>query len=161
MERRAAAQAVPPAWDRGDVALEEPPFRPRRNPAKLLTILGLIFAALATAAYLAVAYLDLGLPEFGQRIGIPVQSGGALVIEEGKAEPQRLALGNEVLEVSGVIVNQTDQVQRVPQIRRSSRIREVVSSTAGRSRHPFPSFSRASAIRSTAPISACLAAARP
>ena len=116
MERRAATQAVPPAWDRGDVALEEPPFRPRRNPAKLLTILGLIFAALATAAYFAVVYLDLGLPEFGQRIGIPVQSGGALLIE-GDAQRQRLALGNEVLEVSGVIVNQTDQVQRVPQIR--------------------------------------------
>ena len=116
MERRAAAQAVPPTWDRGDVPLEEPPFRPRRNPAKLLTILGVLFAALATIAFLAVVYLDLGLPEFGQRIGIPVQSGGALHIE-GNAQRQRLALGNEVLEVSGVIVNQTDQVQRVPQIR--------------------------------------------
>jgi len=116
IERRATAQAVPPAWDRGDAALEEPPFRPRRNPAKLMTIVVVIAAALMTIAFLAVQYLDLGLPEFGQRIGIPVQSGGALLIE-GDAQRQRLALGNEVLEVSGVIVNQTDQVQRVPQIR--------------------------------------------
>ena len=117
LERRATAQAVPPAWDRADTPLEEPPFRPRRNPARLMTILVIIAAAIMTAAFLAVQYLDLGLPAFGQRIGIPVQSGGALVIEEGNARPQRLALGNDVLEVSGVIVNQTDQVQRVPQIR--------------------------------------------
>ena len=57
-----------------------------------------------------------GMPDIGQRIGIPVQTGGALSIVEQKAEPRRLAGGSNILEVSGVIVNQTDEVQAVPQI---------------------------------------------
>ncbi len=92
---------------------EEPPFRPRRNRAKLWTIAAIVAAALMTGAILAVQYF--GLPSFGERI-IPVQAAGALDLN-GTAVPRRLASGNELLEVRGEIVNHTDEVQRVPQIR--------------------------------------------
>lgn len=92
---------------------EEPPFRPRRNRAKLWTIAAIVAAALMTGGILAVQYF--GLPRFGERI-IPVQAAGALDLN-GTAVPRRLASGNELLEVRGEIVNHTDEVQRVPQIR--------------------------------------------
>lgn len=88
-------------------------YRARRNPAKWWTIAAIVAALLLTAAIVAVQYF--GLPELGQRI-IPVQAAGALDLQ-GTAVPRRLASGNELLEVRGEIVNQTDQVQRVPQIR--------------------------------------------
>jgi predicted Zn finger-like uncharacterized protein len=89
-------------------------LRPRRNPAKYWTIAAIIAAALMTAAVLAIQYF--GLPQIGQRIGIPVQAGDALAID-GTAQRRRLESGNELLEVSGEIANLTETVQRVPQIR--------------------------------------------
>lgn len=93
---------------------EEDYVRPRRNPARLWTIAAVIVALLLTGAVFAIQYF--GLPEIGQKIGIPVQSGDALGLT-GNAERRALASGNEVLEVRGEIVNRTDTVQRVPQIR--------------------------------------------
>jgi len=100
----------------------QPPFaerdsflQPRRNPAKTWTIIAIVAAALMTAAVFGIQYF--GLPELGQRMGIPVQSGDALAIVDESARPRRLESGNDMLEVSGAIVNRTDQVQRVPQIR--------------------------------------------
>jgi predicted Zn finger-like uncharacterized protein len=96
-------------------AHEESSFlRPRRNPAKYWTIAAIVFAALMTAAVVAIQYF--GLPQIGQRIGIPVQAGEALDIR-GTAQRRRLESGNEMLEVSGEITNLTESVQRVPQIR--------------------------------------------
>jgi hypothetical protein len=46
-----------------------------------------------------------------------VQTGDALAIVDESARPRRLESGNDMLEVSGAIVNRTAQVQRVPQIR--------------------------------------------
>ena len=57
-----------------------------------------------------------GLPDIGQRFGIPVRTVNALTIS-GQAERRRLESGNELLTVRGEIINQTDEVQRVPQIR--------------------------------------------
>lgn len=93
-------------------------LRPRRNPAKRLTILAIVAAslmALTLGAVFAIQYF--GLPELGMSMGIPVQSGDALAIVDESAEPRRLESGNDLLEVSGAIENRTDQVQRVPQIR--------------------------------------------
>ncbi len=90
-------------------------FKPRRNRARLWTIIAITFALLATAAAVAIQYF--GLPAFGQQIGIPVQSAGSLSIVDETAQTRRLERGNDVLEVSGAIVNETDEVQRVPQIR--------------------------------------------
>lgn len=110
-------EAPPPAAPEtasADGREEESFTRPRRNPARRWTIAAIIVAILMTGAVFAIQYF--GLPEIGQRIGIPVQAGDALSIT-GNAERRRLASGNELLEVRGEIVNETDQVQRVPQIR--------------------------------------------
>ena len=114
VDSRPPAQAPAPSWDRSTPALEEPPFRARRNPARLWTIAAIIAAALLIAATVAVNYF--GLSNVGRWVGIPVQTGDVLSIVEQNARTSRLERGNAVLEVSGTIVNQTDQVQRVPQI---------------------------------------------
>ena len=112
LEERPMASAEEPAWDETP-AYEEPPFRPRRNRARMWTIVAIVAGLAMLVA--AAAVMFLGLP-LGRQIGIPVQSGYALAIVDQRAQPQRLESGNDVLEVSGTIVNQTDEVQRVPQI---------------------------------------------
>lgn len=89
-------------------------YRPRRNRAKLWTIVAIVAAALMIAAFAAVQVF--GMPDLGQRIGIPVQGAGTLDIEGG-ADRQRLQSGNELLTVRGAITNRTDSVQSVPQIK--------------------------------------------
>jgi predicted Zn finger-like uncharacterized protein len=102
--REPAAEPEPQHW--------EEPTRPRRNPAKLWTIVAVIAGALMIGAVLAIQFF--GLPHFGRSIGIPVNT--ALDIR-GQADRRRLESGNELLAVRGEIRNQTDEVQRVPQIR--------------------------------------------
>ena len=53
VDSRPAPPAPAPSWDRPP-ALEEPPFRPRRNPARLWTIAAIIAATLMTGAAVAV-----------------------------------------------------------------------------------------------------------
>lgn len=109
-------EAPPPAAEPAmhDAAGEESFTRPRRNPARMWTIAAAIVAILMIGAVFAIQYF--GLPEIGQRIGLPVQAGDALGLE-GEVDRRQLASGNELLEVRGTITNRTDEVQRVPQIR--------------------------------------------
>jgi predicted Zn finger-like uncharacterized protein len=92
----------------------EPPFRARRNPAKLWTILAVVAGLLMLAAAGAIYWF--GLPALnGVSLG---QTGSPLRIEQIRnPQRQRMESGNELLAVSGRIVNPTDQVQKVPQIR--------------------------------------------
>ena len=113
VERRAPAQATAPSWDRAPAA-EEPLFRPRRNPARAKTLAALMAGLLMGAAAIAVYFI--GLPNVGSWVGVPVQTGDVLSIADLTQRTSQLERGNAVLEVSGTIVNQTDQVQRVPQI---------------------------------------------
>jgi len=109
-----AAPSAPEPEHRYDPYAEGSFLRPRRNPAKYWTIAVIVAAALMTAAVLAIQYF--GLPQLGQRIGIPVQAGDALKLD-GAARRVPLESGNELLEVTGEIANLTDTVQPVPQIR--------------------------------------------
>ena len=103
----------PQAFDEPQPPLAaEPPFRPRRNPARRWTIAALVAALLMIAAIVALQYV--GLPNLG--FALPVEAGSTLTIS-GDVERRQLASGNELLEVRGEIVNGTDQVQRVPQVR--------------------------------------------
>ena len=106
-------QAAAPTWDRPPPA-EDSSFRPRRNPARMWTTAAVIAAALMTAAAIGIQYF--GLPNLGSWVGIPVQTGDVLSIIDQNARTSRLERGNAVLEVSGTIVNETDEVQPVPQI---------------------------------------------
>jgi predicted Zn finger-like uncharacterized protein len=92
----------------------EPPFRPRRNPAKMWTTVAISFAAVVTAIILAVSYF--GLPTMGGGTAT-AQATTPLVLElTRKPERRMMESGNELFALSGRILNPTEQVQRVPQI---------------------------------------------
>jgi predicted Zn finger-like uncharacterized protein len=118
-----AAEAPPPRWAEPPPAAApepdaydshaDPDFRPRRNPARMWTIIAAVAGLVMVAAVVAIEVF--GLPDLGQWVGIPVSSVNTLNIT-GQAERRRLESGNEMLAVHGVVTNQTDAVQRVPQI---------------------------------------------
>lgn len=114
--REEAPAPPPPQWQppEPDHVYEETGYRPRRNPARRWTIVAAVAAALMLGAVVAIQFL--GLPDLGQKFGIPVRTVNALAIT-GTAERRRLESGNELLALHGEIANQTDEVQRVPQIR--------------------------------------------
>jgi predicted Zn finger-like uncharacterized protein len=96
-----------------DSLTNQPPFKARRNPARMWTMLAILAALLMLGAVAALSYF--GAPAIGG------QSGGAetpLVIQSTR-EPDRTTLesGNELLTVYGRVVNRTQKPQRVPPIR--------------------------------------------
>jgi len=93
-----------------DAFAHQPPFRPRRNPAKLWTALALAAGLLLVAA--TAALYIWGVPTIGQGL----TRGGTPLKLSFNAENQRLASGNALLTVNGQILNPTGEVQRVPQI---------------------------------------------
>lgn len=112
----APAPEPPPQWAEppAEQSYEYYEERPRRNWAKIWTIVAILAALLMIGAVVAIQYF--GLPDLGQKIGIPVQTMNALVIS-GQAERRRLESGQDMLTLHGEIANQTDEIQRVPQIR--------------------------------------------
>jgi len=97
-----------------DAFAHQPPFRPRRNPARIWTLVAVIAALLMLAATAAV--YSFGLPELGVDIALPGRSATPLKLEF-QAENRTLASGNALLTVTGRITNPTQSVQRVPQLR--------------------------------------------
>jgi predicted Zn finger-like uncharacterized protein len=110
--------APPPSWTPPEpdaVEDERPYYRPRRNRARLWTILALAAGLLMVGA--VVALQVFGLPEVFQRIvRLPVRDSSALTIT-GQVEPTRLESGQDMLTLRGEIVNRSDEAQRIPQIR--------------------------------------------
>jgi len=104
----------PPEPEDYDAFAHQPPFRPRRNPARLWTLAAIAAALLMLAATAAV--YSFGLPELGVDIALPGRSATPLKLEF-QAENRTLASGNALLTVTGRISNPTQSVQRVPQIR--------------------------------------------
>ncbi|HYI40216.1 MAG TPA: zinc-ribbon domain-containing protein [Allosphingosinicella sp.] len=98
-----------------DAFAHEPPFRPRRNPAKLWTILAVAAGVLMLAATAAV--YSFGLPELGVDIALPGRNATPLKLTDIRARKEALASGNALLSVTGRITNPTGSVQRVPQLR--------------------------------------------
>lgn len=98
----------------------EPPFRPRRNPARMWTI-----AAVAGAVTLIA--LNAGLLMLGGIDGIFARLNGEPVVSEpasllqlaptGAPERRRLQNGYEILTVTGRIDNPTSMALAVPDIR--------------------------------------------
>lgn len=89
--------------------------RPRRNIGKLLTITAVIVALLLLAAIGAV--VAVGPDKLAERLGV-VPAPVPLVIEmTSKPDRRETASGNELLAVTGKIVNPTDRPQSVRDIR--------------------------------------------
>ncbi|QAY76906.1 zinc-ribbon domain-containing protein [Sphingosinicella sp. BN140058] len=97
-----------------DAFAHEPPFRPRRNRARLLTILAVVAAALMLSATAAILYY--GVPGTAGRLGLKAPSGSPLKIDL-KPHRSTLASGNEFFSVAGTISNPTRIVQRVPPVK--------------------------------------------
>src|SRR5512139_1959548 len=96
-----------------DAFAHEPPFRPRRNPARLWTMLAIAAAVLMLIAAGAIYWF--GLPGIGGA-GLARNETPLLLQVTRKPERQRMESGNELLAVSGRVVNPTDKTQRVPPI---------------------------------------------
>ena len=93
---------------------QQPPFRPRRNPAKMLTALAAAAAVIMLLAIGAISYF--GVPTIAGQQQQAAER--ALVIEATRA-PDRTTLesGNELLTVFGRVLNTGDKKQRVPPIK--------------------------------------------
>ncbi|MBC2776255.1 MJ0042-type zinc finger domain-containing protein [Parasphingopyxis marina] len=95
----------------------EPPFKPRRNPAKMWTAIAIGLFLILGSAIGALAWF--GPPGFLSGIGIGEDAAeSALDVQLVRAPERRtLASGHELLSISGRIVNMTDEEQQVPDIR--------------------------------------------
>lgn len=93
----------------------EPPFRPRRNPARMWTMLAVTFGVLALVA--AVAVWRLGLPAwlpFGHSPFAVGQPELVLSFPPNRQDRRSLANGGEYFGVSGTITNVGKQRRSVP-----------------------------------------------
>jgi hypothetical protein len=99
-----------------DSFAHEPPFRPRRNPARRWTMAA--FAAGIAMLIGAAAILWGGAPglarQFGLRLG-PEET--PLKIINNPIDRRDLNNGSQMFAISGKVVNPTDTRQRVPDIR--------------------------------------------
>jgi predicted Zn finger-like uncharacterized protein len=117
---RAAASILGPAPSAPepgnyDAFAHEPPFRPRRNPAKMWTLIAIAAALLMLAATAAV--YSFGLPQLGVDVDLPGRNATPLKVADLQPKNVTLASGNDLLTVTGRIINPTQSVQRVPQLR--------------------------------------------
>jgi predicted Zn finger-like uncharacterized protein len=95
-----------------DAFAHEPPFRARRNPAKMWTTAAIVFAVLVIAA--TAALLLLGPQRMRAMTG--AESSPPLGLA-GSITRQQLESGNSLLTVNGRVWNPGGKTQRVPAIR--------------------------------------------
>lgn len=105
-----------PAAGKYDAFAHEPPFRPRRNPARMWTLLAVLAAVVMLAS--VAALVIFGSPDIARRLGLAGERGVPLIIESTRTPERRpMASGNELFSVTGRIVNPTTEPQKVPDIR--------------------------------------------
>lgn len=116
----ADAIAAEPEADDYDAFAPEPPFRPRRNPAKRWTLAAAAVAFLLMTGVVAMQFF--GTPTFVTgllaRAGLPGGQIDVPLLLEVPRKPERRELpsGNELFALTGRVVNPTDTTQRVPDI---------------------------------------------
>lgn len=98
--------------DRRSSFAHEPPFRARRNPARLWTMAAVVFALLIAVAALAV--WQFGWLEGGVAFA-PDQPALEIVLDK-QQDRQTLTDGTEYFAASGTIVNSSAIEQRVPSL---------------------------------------------
>jgi hypothetical protein len=90
----------------------EPPFKPRRNPAKLWTIAAVAFALVVTAIGGAIWYY--GVPNIG--MGMAGAEPDLKIVLNENLELNEREDGTPYFIASGSIVNPTSQTQNVPEM---------------------------------------------
>lgn len=97
-------------------------FRDPEEPARRSTLVKLLLVALLIAAA-AAAFWFLAPSSWKQRIGIAGAGETPLQLMMTHSDRQKLASGNELLAVSGRVINPTDENQDVPPIQAQLRSR--------------------------------------
>jgi predicted Zn finger-like uncharacterized protein len=99
-----------------DAFAHQPPFRPRRNPARRWTM-----AALAAGTAMLIgagAILWGGAPGLARQLGLHLgPTGTPLVIVSNPVERRDLVNGSQMFAISGKVTNPTSERQHVPDIR--------------------------------------------
>jgi len=134
-----AEEPVAGASDQPDPFAHEPPFRPRRNRARMWTWAAAIFAVLAVAA--TGLLLAFGTDGIASRLGLAAPEVPLTIQVTRKPERRTMASGNELLAVTGRVLNPTNQPQTVPDIRaelRDAQGRTVYGWTITRPVHQLP-----------------------
>ncbi|WP_420606651.1 zinc-ribbon domain-containing protein [Novosphingopyxis sp.] len=88
----------------------EPPFRPRRNPARLWTIAAVVFALLIGAAGTAIWQSGM----FEEGMGFAADQPALEIVLDRQQDRQTLTDGTEYFAASGTIINSSAIEQRVP-----------------------------------------------
>jgi predicted Zn finger-like uncharacterized protein len=110
----AVAEIAPPGtYPDCDAFAHEPPFRPRRNPAKRWTIAALAAGVAMLAGVGGLLYS--GAPGFASQLFRPVAGTPLRIVS--KPVDQHVFNGNDIFAVSGTVLNPTDTRQNVPDIR--------------------------------------------
>lgn len=98
-----------------DPFAHEPPFKPRRNPARLWTIAAIVAFVILGGAIAALA--AFGPDGLGDRIGLGATGDSPLDVQLARPPERRtLESGHELLSITGRIVNMTDAEQAVPDV---------------------------------------------
>lgn len=107
----AGAAAAAPGYD---PFAHEPPFRPRRNPARRWTAAAFIASVSMMCGVAAILYT--GAPGLAMSFGLGPPPETPLVFANERVNRSATANGGELFAVSGAIVNPTDAPQRAPDI---------------------------------------------
>ena len=118
IEREAKASEPPPEDDEFSPFV----FRDPEEPARRSPLVRILLAALLIAAA-AAAFWFLAPTSWKQRVGIAGAGETPLQLMMTHSDRQRLASGNELLAVSGRVINPTDENQTVPPIQAQLRSR--------------------------------------
>ncbi len=109
---------TPPRYDRAETAprssfAHEPPFRPRRNPARLWTIAAVLFALLiGVVAISAWQFADFS----GNGGAFAADEPALAIVLDAQQDRQTLTDGTEYFAASGTIVNGSAVEQKVPSL---------------------------------------------
>jgi len=117
LDREAGAQADP-----GDDDFQPFVFRDPEEPAPRSPLIKILLVAILIAAA-AAAFWFLAPAEWKQRIGIAGAGETPLQLMMTHSDRQKLASGNELLAISGRVINPTDENQNVPPIQAQLRDR--------------------------------------
>lgn len=116
----------------------EPPFKPRRNPAKLWTMAAVAFAVLIASAGAAFWYFGVPTGSFS----MTAQEPDLKIVLNQNLELNERADGTPFFIASGSIVNPTDKTQNVP---------EMLVTLKDASGRPVYSWKMRAKVRSLAP----------
>jgi predicted Zn finger-like uncharacterized protein len=113
----APPQAEPADDDFSPFARSDETEPGRRGPLATILIVGLVVAALAAAFWF------LAPPEWKQRVGLSAGGASPLALVTTHMDRQRLESGNELLTVTGRVINPTGKEQDVPPLQAQLRTR--------------------------------------